>query len=209
MRRRRPNEPRGTWAHPARPPAYVERRSRLTSLADWNASSAQSDWIGGAAGNRARNATVAFKGRKRLNATHASTSDPDALLYRKGPGMEARLCFIGHAVMLPGLVLGIVFLQSSRQIGLYDTWTMMLLAHVVVMLDVLPQAKVLLAGRGYDVNWFQRALSARGIGPYIPLRAGRKAQIGYDKTLYRASPPTRMLDGFGEQWRLRWHILPW
>ena len=28
-----------------------------------------------------------------------STSDPDALLYRKGPGMEARLCFIGHGLM--------------------------------------------------------------------------------------------------------------
>src|SRR3954468_24228476 len=35
----------------------------------------------------------------RSNQTHLSTSDPDAMLYRKGPGMEARLCFIGHALM--------------------------------------------------------------------------------------------------------------
>ena len=34
-----------------------------------------------------------------LNETHQSTTDPDARLYRKGPGMEARLCFIGHGLM--------------------------------------------------------------------------------------------------------------
>ena len=46
-----------------------------------------------------RNVAVDFKGEKRSNATHASTTDPDAMLYRKGPGMEARLCFIGHGLM--------------------------------------------------------------------------------------------------------------
>jgi transposase len=46
-----------------------------------------------------RNAEADFKGEKRSNETHASTSDPDALLYRKGSGMEAKLCFIGHALM--------------------------------------------------------------------------------------------------------------
>jgi transposase len=37
-----------------------------------------------------------FRGERRSNASHGSTTDPDALLYRKGPGMEARLCFVGH-----------------------------------------------------------------------------------------------------------------
>ena len=37
--------------------------------------------------------------RKRSNQTHASTTDPDARLYRKGSGMEAKLSFIGHALM--------------------------------------------------------------------------------------------------------------
>ena len=46
-----------------------------------------------------RNEEVNFRGEKRSNQTHASTSDPDAMLYRKGPGMEAKLCFIGHALM--------------------------------------------------------------------------------------------------------------
>ena len=46
-----------------------------------------------------RNATVDFKGEKRTNETHRSTTDPEAMLYRKGPGMEAKLCFIGHGLM--------------------------------------------------------------------------------------------------------------
>ncbi len=45
------------------------------------------------------NAEVDFKGEKRCNETHISTTDPDARLYRKGSGQEAKLCFIGHALM--------------------------------------------------------------------------------------------------------------
>lgn len=46
-----------------------------------------------------RNAETDFHGERRSNATHASTTDPDARLYRKGPGKEAKLCFIGHGLM--------------------------------------------------------------------------------------------------------------
>ena len=46
-----------------------------------------------------RNAPADFRGEKRSNETHRSTTDPDARLYRKGPGMEAKLCFIGHGLM--------------------------------------------------------------------------------------------------------------
>ena len=46
-----------------------------------------------------RNAEVDFKGAKRSNATHASTTDPDARLYKKSPGTGATLCFMGHALM--------------------------------------------------------------------------------------------------------------
>ena len=46
-----------------------------------------------------RNAEVDFKGQKRSNEPHESTTDPEARLYRKGAGMEARLCFIGHTLM--------------------------------------------------------------------------------------------------------------
>ena len=46
-----------------------------------------------------RNAEVGFRGEKRSNATHVSTTDPEARLYKKSPGTGAALCFIGHALM--------------------------------------------------------------------------------------------------------------
>jgi len=46
-----------------------------------------------------RNAEADFHGQKRSNDTLASTTDPDARLYRKGKGKETRLCFIGHGLM--------------------------------------------------------------------------------------------------------------
>lgn len=45
------------------------------------------------------NAWKDFKGERRSNATHASTTDAEAKLLRKGAGKEARLCFAGHAAM--------------------------------------------------------------------------------------------------------------
>ena len=44
-----------------------------------------------------RNAEADFHGQKRSNVTHASSTDPDARLYRKGKGKETKLCFIGAA----------------------------------------------------------------------------------------------------------------
>lgn len=55
-----------------------------------------------------------------------------AVVRRAVPGGEAIATFMISPLMLPGLVLGIAFLQASRQIGLYDPWTTLLLAHVVV-----------------------------------------------------------------------------
>src|SRR4030095_12378521 len=37
-----------------------------------------------------------FRGEKRTNETHSSTTDPDARLFRKGAGKEAKLCHMGH-----------------------------------------------------------------------------------------------------------------
>ena len=52
-----------------------------------------------AAAGGGRNGEADFHGQKRSNETHASTTDPEARLYRKGPGKEAKLCFMGHALM--------------------------------------------------------------------------------------------------------------
>ena len=51
---------------------------------------------GAAAG---RNAPADFRGQKRSNDTHQSTSDPESRLYRKAAGREAKLSYMGHAVM--------------------------------------------------------------------------------------------------------------
>jgi transposase len=45
------------------------------------------------------NPTVNFRGEKRSNATHQSTTDPEARLAKKGRGFEARLAYMGHALM--------------------------------------------------------------------------------------------------------------
>ena len=46
-----------------------------------------------------RNAEVDFRGEKRSNATHASTTDPDARLFKMSAGTGAVLCFMGHTLM--------------------------------------------------------------------------------------------------------------
>jgi transposase len=46
-----------------------------------------------------RNGERDFHGEKRRNETHASTTDPDARLYRKGPGQPAKLVYLGHVLM--------------------------------------------------------------------------------------------------------------
>ena len=49
----------------------------------------------------------------------------------------------------------------------------------------LPAAQVLLADRGYDADWFRKALKDKGISPCIPSRKGRKVPIPHDEALYK------------------------
>src|SRR5437899_6876319 len=46
-----------------------------------------------------RNGERDFHGEKRSNETHASITDPNARLYRKGPGQPAKLAYLGHVLM--------------------------------------------------------------------------------------------------------------
>jgi transposase len=61
------------------------------------------------------NPTVDFTGEKRSNKTHASTTDPDALLYRKSFGTESKLCFAGHILMdnRHGLAVDVELTQAT------------------------------------------------------------------------------------------------
>ena len=53
------------------------------------------------------------------------------------------------------------------------------------LLSSIPQARALLADRGYDADRFRNALIGMGISPCIPSRIGRKAPIQHDADLYR------------------------
>ena len=55
-------------------------------------------WLGRAA-FAGRNGEADFRKTKRSNETHASTTDKDARLFRKGGGQESRLCYLGHALI--------------------------------------------------------------------------------------------------------------
>ena len=48
---------------------------------------------------RPRDGERDFHGETRSNETHASTTDPNARLYKKAPGQAAKLCHMGHVVM--------------------------------------------------------------------------------------------------------------
>ena len=61
------------------------------------------------------NPTVDFHGEKRSNQTHQSTTDPDAMLAKKGAGKEAKLSYSGHVLMenRNGLVAEVEVLQAN------------------------------------------------------------------------------------------------
>jgi transposase len=70
------------------------------------------------------NPTVNFHGQARKNDTHQSTTDPESKLYRKGDGKEAKLSYMGHALMdnKYGLVVSTEYTQATgtaeREAGL-------------------------------------------------------------------------------------------
>ena len=75
---------------------------------------------------RGRNAERNFHDEKRKNDTHSSTTDPDAVLFRKGGGMEAKLCHMGHLITenRSGLIAFCRFGRRDRRhmIGCARSW---------------------------------------------------------------------------------------
>lgn len=69
------------------------------------------------------------------------------------------------------------------------------------MLPALPNAKVMLADKGYDADWFRQALAIRGIDACIPSRAKRKTPIPHDVNLYRQRHKIEIMFGRLKDWR--------
>ena len=121
-----------------------------------------------------RNAPVNFRGEKRSNQTHRSTTDPDARLYRKGPGMEAKLCFIGHGLMenRSGLIVDARLTRVSGH------------AERLAALDMIeglagrPRAITLGADKGYDAADFVEELRTINVRPHVARNtSGRRSAI--------------------------------
>jgi transposase len=125
---------------------------------------------GGTPAEGGRNAAVDFKGEKRTNATHRSTTDPDARLYRKGPGMEAKLCFIGHGLMenRSGLL---VDARLTRVSGHGER--LAALAMIEPFAD-RPRAITLGADRGYDAADFVEELRTMKVRPHVAQNTNRR-----------------------------------
>ena len=70
-----------------------------------------------------------------------------------------------------------------------------------VLLDSLPQTRELLADRGYDADWFRKALPSKGIAPCIPGRRNRKESVSYDKELYKQRHKIEIMFGRLKDWR--------
>ena len=121
-----------------------------------------------------RNGERDFHGEPRSNDTHASTTDPDARLYRKGLGKEARLCFIGHALMenRNGLVVGAVTTRASGHAE-----RLAALALIDPHAD-RPQPVTLGADKGYDAGGFVMELRDKAVTPHVAQNQnGRRSAI--------------------------------
>lgn len=70
---------------------------------------------GGHESGGGRNEEVDFRGEKRSNATHQSTTDPEAMLAKKGKGKEAKLSYAGHVLIenRNGLVVDVELTQAT------------------------------------------------------------------------------------------------
>jgi transposase len=117
------------------------------------------------------NATVDFHGERRTNATHQSTTDPEARLARKGTGKEAKLCFSGHVLMenRHGLC---VDLQIASATGTAERDTALRMLRRQARHGIRPTT--LGADKGYHCRDFVRRLRRRGIRPHLACVRGRR-----------------------------------
>ena len=110
-----------------------------------------------------KNDTVDFKGQKLKNDTHASVTDPDARLYRKGKNKESKLCYQGHTLMenRSGLI---VKTEVTKASGTGER------EAAKSMVKQLPRTtrRITLGGdKGYDTADFVRELRSLKITPHV------------------------------------------
>jgi transposase len=117
---------------------------------------------------------ASFRGERRSNKTHASTTDPDARLARKGSGKEAKLSYQA-SVLLDNRHGLIVDADVTSATGTAER------ESAVRMLDRLPERKrrrTLGADKGYDTNDFVAQVRERNFTPHVAQNvSNRKSAI--------------------------------
>ena len=120
------------------------------------------------------NPSVDFHGEKRSNATHASSTDPEAQLARKGRGKEARLCFGLHALMENRNGLCVQAEISTAHGKTESTAATELLARQIDENDHAP--KTIGADKGYHSAEVVGFCREHGIKPHVATVTGRQVE---------------------------------
>jgi transposase len=121
-----------------------------------------------------RNAEADFHGQKRGNETHASTTDPHARLYRKGPGKEAKLSFMGHGLMenRSGLLVDACLTRADGHAERVAA------LHMMEPRAERPRRVTLGADKAYDVEDFVNELRSMKVTPHVAQNiANRRSAI--------------------------------
>jgi IS5 family transposase len=119
------------------------------------------------------NPSLDFRGERRTNATHASTTDPQARLYKKAKGQEAKLAYVGHVLLenRHGLVVDSCVTQAT---GTAER------EAALAMAEAIPgQQRVTLgADKNYDTRDFVRELRELRVTPHVAQNtSGRSSAI--------------------------------
>jgi transposase len=119
------------------------------------------------------NPTVDFHGETRTNDTHASTTDPDAQLYRKGRGKEAKLAYLGHVLLdnRHGLVANVC---ATAATGTAEC------EAAVELLTAARGATTVGADKKYDVAAFVADVRHLGITPHVAQNLARRGGSAID-----------------------------
>jgi transposase len=121
------------------------------------------------------NPTVNFHGQRRSNATHQSTTDPEARLAKKGKGKEAHLAYAGHALME----------HRNGLLGDYQNNQATGTAEREIVPDLIDQARqrgfrprTLAGDKGYDTRQCVADLRTRNVTPHVAQSTkGRRSAI--------------------------------
>jgi transposase len=108
------------------------------------------------------NPTVDFHGEQRSNATHQSTTDPEARLARKGPGKEAKLSYAGHVLMenRNGLAVNGQVTQAEGRAEPQ--------AAIAMVEEIPGHHRVTLgADKGYDTKEFVQEMRDHQVTPHV------------------------------------------